>query len=69
MVNRLTSRLVGIINKHKPVKVSRLNVTIMVTAKKYILNNHFHGFPKVEDLKLVEEELPTLNDGGKFIWY
>ena len=36
----------------------------MVTAKKFILEKHFKGEPKRSDLKLVEEELPTLQDGG-----
>lgn len=38
----------------------------MVKAKKYILHQHFSGFPKESDLKLVEQELPELKDGGKF---
>lgn len=37
----------------------------MVKAKKYILVRHFDGLPKKEDLKIVEEELPALKDGGK----
>lgn len=41
----------------------------MVIGKKYILNKHFDGFPKPDDLKLVEEELPTLKDGGRFMLY
>lgn len=37
----------------------------MVKAKVYTLNKQFDGFPKREDLKLVEEDLPQINDGGK----
>ena len=36
----------------------------MVKARKWILVKHFEGFPKDSDLKLVEEELPALKDGG-----
>ncbi|XP_002731696.1 prostaglandin reductase 1-like [Saccoglossus kowalevskii] len=35
----------------------------MVKAKKFILAKHFDGFPKNSDLKLLEEELPELQDG------
>ena len=37
----------------------------MVKARKWILAKHFDGFPKESDLKLVEEELPELQDGGE----
>lgn len=37
----------------------------MVKAKKYVLAKQFDGFPKKEDLKIVEEELPELKDNGK----
>lgn len=37
----------------------------MVKAKKFVLRKHFDGFPKPDDLELVEEELPPLKDGGK----
>lgn len=41
----------------------------MVRAKKFILQSYFDGFPKPEDVKLVEEELPALEDGGGFrLW-
>lgn len=36
----------------------------MVKAKKFVLVNYFDGFPKPEDLELVEENLPSLKDGG-----
>ena len=36
----------------------------MVIAKKFILEKYFEGKPKRSDLKLVEEELPSLQDGG-----
>ncbi|EFA06605.2 Prostaglandin reductase 1-like Protein [Tribolium castaneum] len=35
----------------------------MVKARKYIYHSHFDGLPKETDLKLVEEELPPLQDG------
>lgn len=38
----------------------------MVKARKYILDKHFCGWPKPTDLKIVEEELPPLNDGGNY---
>ena len=37
----------------------------MATAKKYVLAAHFQGTPKKSDLKIVEEKLPALNDGGE----
>lgn len=33
-------------------------------AKKFILENYFEGMPKESDLKLVEEELPEIKEGG-----
>ncbi|XP_077302044.1 prostaglandin reductase 1-like [Arctopsyche grandis] len=35
----------------------------MVKARKYLMVTHFQGEPKKTDLKLVEEELPSLADG------
>lgn len=35
----------------------------MTIARKYVLRSHFSGFPKKEDLELVEETLPALQDG------
>ena len=37
-------------------------------GRKWVLAAHFRGFPKVNDLELVEEELPDLKDGGKFAY-
>ena len=37
----------------------------MATARKFVLAAHFQGAPKRSDLKIVEEKLPTLNDGGE----
>ena len=37
----------------------------MVKARKYVYVKHFNGFPKEDDLELVEEELPPLQDDGK----
>ena len=39
----------------------------MVKTKKFILAKHFVGEPKADDLTLVEEELPPLQEGGKII--
>ena len=36
----------------------------MVKAKKYIVQKQFDGLPKSTDLKIVEEELPPVKDGG-----
>ena len=38
-----------------------------VKCRKYVLKSHFDGLPKKEDLEIVEENLPTLKDGGKAI--
>lgn len=38
-----------------------------VRAKVYLYERHFDGFPKEGDLKLVEEVLPPLQNGGKYI--
>lgn len=35
-----------------------------VVAKKYVLVAHFKGLPKSSDLKLEEEQLPAIKDGG-----
>lgn len=37
----------------------------MVKARKYVLVKHFVNEPKPTDLKLVEEELPPLKNGGR----
>lgn len=52
-----------------PIKrlISRSVNNTMVKAKKYIFEKQFDGFPKTTDLKLVEEELPPIKDGGKKI--
>ena len=38
--------------------------TKIMTARKWILKSHFAGFPKREDLEIVEETLPALGDEG-----
>lgn len=38
----------------------------MVKARKYVLARPFDGWPKKEDLQIVEEELPPLKDGGLY---
>lgn len=37
-----------------------------VVAKKYIISERFKGLPKRTDLKIEEENLPAIKDGGKF---
>lgn len=44
-----------------------VQVRMVVTAKVYIYQRHFDGFPKEGDLKLVEEVLPPLKNGGNKI--
>jgi prostaglandin reductase 1 len=34
-------------------------------GRKWILAKHFDGFPKDSDVEIVEEELPTLKEGGE----
>lgn len=40
----------------------------MVKAKIFILAKHFDGYPKETDLKLIEEELPPIKNGGKYLY-
>lgn len=35
----------------------------MVLTKKYVIEKHFKGEPKASDVKLVQEELPEIQDG------
>lgn len=37
----------------------------MVIAKKYVVLNAFKGIPNRNYFRIVEEELPSLNDNGK----
>ena len=39
-----------------------------MTARKWILKSHFAGFPKREDLEIVEETLPALGNEGRPYW-
>ena len=39
-------------------------MAVKMYARKWILVSHFDGVPKDSDLKLVEECLPDLKDGG-----
>ena len=34
-------------------------------CRKFVLANHFRGEPKYEDIKLIEQNLPAIKDGGK----
>jgi len=36
-----------------------------IKARKWILRSYFENFPKREDVELVEEDLPALQDGGR----
>lgn len=40
----------------------------MVIAKKYIVNNQFDGEPKISDFGIVEEVIPTLSNGGEYLF-
>ena len=35
-----------------------------IKAKTWVVKKPFEGFPKRDDLEIVEEELPPLKDGG-----
>ena len=35
-----------------------------IKAKTWVVKKSFEGFPKRDDLEIVEEELPPLKDGG-----
>jgi hypothetical protein len=41
--------------------------TNMAKTKKFIFARRFVGEPKEDDFTLVEEELPPLKEGGKFM--
>lgn len=43
-----------------------LSSAIMVKAKKFVYVKRFEGEPKLTDFELVEEDLPALQNGGKF---
>ncbi len=34
-------------------------------TKKWVVKSSYKGVPKLEDLEIVEEELPPLKDGGR----
>lgn len=38
----------------------------MVIAKKFVVKSAFEGVPRKSDFSIVEEELPVLNENGKF---
>jgi len=41
----------------------------MVKARKWIIAKAFAGEPKITDFKVIEEDLPTLKNGGcNFLW-
>lgn len=39
----------------------------MVRAKKYIYVKEYDGMPTDENVKVIEEELPSLKNGGKMV--
>lgn len=41
----------------------------MVLAKKYVVVSPFVGEPKESDFKIVEEELPALQENGKSVFF
>lgn len=38
-----------------------------IKCRKWTLKSHFSGLPKREDLEIVEEQLPELKDGGRYM--
>lgn len=40
------------------------NISTMVVAKVYKIEKYFEGVPKATDLKIIEEQLPPIKDGG-----
>lgn len=59
ILNKFTGRSAGL-------EIYRQFAT-MVKTKKFIYAKAFEGEPKETDFKLVEEELPPLQDGGNFL--
>lgn len=41
------------------------SVSGKVKSQKYVLTKYFQGEPKKSDFKIVEEDIPDLQDGGK----
>lgn len=58
IVSYQESRIKQVIYHH-----SRMLATV---SKKYVFSKHFSGEPKPTDLTLVEEKLPSINDGGLY---
>lgn len=58
-VNRDNNSIFSIINR---------SFSNMVKAKKFIYAKRFDGEPKLSDFELIEEELPSLKDGGKIFY-
>ena len=46
-----------------------IHIEMSVKCRKWILKSHFKGSPKREDLEIVEEELPPLKDGGRYLTF
>ena len=42
-----------------------LTTTSLISSKKFILARHFKGSPQLEDIELVQEELPAVQNGGE----
>lgn len=59
LVNRECNSIISIINR---------SFSNMVKSKKFIYAKRFDGEPKISDFELIEEELPALQDGGKFVY-
>lgn len=59
-LNYIISVLITII----PGRGFHSGVAALASAKKFVFAQRFQGLPKLEDIKLVEEELPQLANGG-----
>lgn len=75
-MNKITPILPFIFNKHQitintPLlckhRLLAASYSTTMKGKKIILQKIFEGAPKETDVKLVEEELPPLKEGGKFL--
>ena len=60
---RTYSRII-IIHQPRLRRIIPVASTMAVKARKYILRSYFSGFPQRDALKIVEEELPPIKDGG-----
>jgi len=60
-LNYIISVLITIII---PERGFHCGVAALASAKKFVFAQRFQGLPKLEDIKLVNEEIPQLANGG-----